>query len=116
MATTDKVSVSIGSTELRQAKRLASRLGVSLSMFVTEAVRQRIAEQQRREAARAVLSTFDPDERASPEEMAELMARWRMPRRERVASTTATVFGRSRSRSAQKTKSHENFRRGRRTR
>jgi hypothetical protein len=34
----------------------------------------------------------------------------------RRASTTATVFGRSRSRSAQKTKSHENFRRGRWTR
>jgi hypothetical protein len=86
VATTDKVSVSIGSAELRQAKRLASRLGVSLSMFVTEAVRQRIAEQQRREAARAFLATFDPDERASPDEMAELLTRWRTPRRDRVAS------------------------------
>ena len=76
MASTDKISVSIGRDELRQAKRLASRLGLSLSTFITDAVRQRIVEQERREAAQAVLATFSPDERASRDEMRELLARW----------------------------------------
>jgi len=76
VATTDKISVSIGRDELRHAKRLASRLGLSLSTFVTDAVRRRIADQERLEAANAVLATFAPEDRASPEEMRELLARW----------------------------------------
>jgi hypothetical protein len=60
MATTDKVSVSIGRAELRHAKRLASRLGLNLSTFITDAVRRRIADQECQDAAHAVLSTFAP--------------------------------------------------------
>jgi hypothetical protein len=39
MAATDKISISIGRSELRDAKRVASRLGLSLSTFITDAVR-----------------------------------------------------------------------------
>jgi hypothetical protein len=98
VATTDKISVSIGRTELRQAKRLASRLGVSMSMFVTEALRQRILEQQRREAAQAVLGSFDPEDRASPQEMADLVARWGTGRGGR-ATTRSRSKRRTRARS-----------------
>jgi hypothetical protein len=97
VATTDKISVSIGRTELRQAKRLASRLGVSMSMFITEAVRQRILEQQRREAAQAVLGTFDAEDRASPEEMAELLSRWGTRRSGRVTPRNRSTHSRARS-------------------
>ena len=47
MAGTEKVSISIGRDELRGAKRLASRLRLSLSMVITDAVRLRLEEEQR---------------------------------------------------------------------
>ena len=76
MATTDKISVSIGHDELRHARKLASRLGLSLSTFISDAVRRRIADQERRDAAQAVLATFPPEDRASPKEMRDLLLRW----------------------------------------
>jgi hypothetical protein len=76
MATTEKISVTIGRTELGYAKRLASRLGVSLSGFITDAVRQRVLDQQRREAALEVLASFSPHDRATPAEARELLERW----------------------------------------
>jgi hypothetical protein len=79
MAATDKISISIGRSELRDAKRVASRLGLSLSTFITDAVRDRLAEQARREAAAAVLAGFPPEDRATPNEMAELLQRWAAP-------------------------------------
>jgi hypothetical protein len=75
-AVSQKISVSIGRTELSHAKRLADHLGLSLSAFVTDAVRERIREQARRDAAQEVLATFAPEDRASPEEATVLLSRW----------------------------------------
>jgi predicted transcriptional regulator len=83
---TEKISISIGRQELRGAKVLASRLHVSLSTLVTDAVRLRIEEQARSEAAKAVLASFAPGDRATPEEQKALLARWskkRSPKRAR---------------------------------
>jgi hypothetical protein len=68
MPATEKISVTIGRKELGHAKRLATRLGVSLSGFITDALRERVREQERREAALQVLATFSPEDRASPAE------------------------------------------------
>ena len=76
MAATEKISVTIGRTELGHAKRLAEHLGLSLSGFITDAVRERIQEQARRDAALEVLATFAPEDRASPAEAAALLERW----------------------------------------
>jgi hypothetical protein len=83
MATTEKISVTLGREELRGAKRLASRLGLSLSTFITDAVRRRIEEQARQEAGLEVLATFDSEDRASPSEMKALLALWTKPSRAR---------------------------------
>jgi hypothetical protein len=79
MAATEKISVTIGRRELGHAKQLASRLGISLSGFITDAVRDRVREQQRREAARQVLKSFAPEDRASPAEAAALLEHWAAP-------------------------------------
>ena len=76
MPATEKISVTIGRKELGHAKRLASRQGVSLSGFITEAVRERVREQERREAALEVLASFSPEDRATPAEARALLARW----------------------------------------
>ena len=79
MSVTEKVSITIARRELRDAKRLASRLGVSLSSFISDAVRGRVAEQGRREAAQAVLARFPLEDRATPEETTALLQRWAAP-------------------------------------
>jgi hypothetical protein len=76
MAATEKISVTIGRAELGQAKRLADHLGLSLSSFITDAVRERIQEQARRDAALEVLATFAAEDRASPAEVRALLERW----------------------------------------
>jgi hypothetical protein len=76
MAATEKVSVTIGKDELRRAKHVASRLGLSLSTFINDAVKERVAAQARKEAGAAVLAMFPADDRATPEEMASLLASW----------------------------------------
>ncbi|MCC6902390.1 MAG: hypothetical protein IT377_25690 [Polyangiaceae bacterium] len=76
MSTTAKVSVTLSRADLQGAKRLAARLGTSLSSFITEAVRRRIEEQARREAAETVVAGFPSEDRASPEEMQSLLATW----------------------------------------
>jgi hypothetical protein len=76
MAATEKISVTIGRTELGDAKRLADHLGLSLSGFITEALKERIQEQARRDAAQEVLATFAPEERATAAEASALLARW----------------------------------------
>jgi len=90
MAATEKISVTIGRAELSHAKRLADHLGLSLSGFITDALKERIQEQARREAAQEVLRTFAVDDRASPEEASALLEHWakdgvkaRKPRRTR---------------------------------
>jgi hypothetical protein len=76
MSATEKISVTIGKSELSQAKRLADRLGLSLSGFLTDALKERIREQARREAAQEVLRTFEAEDRASPEEASRLLKQW----------------------------------------
>jgi hypothetical protein len=76
MLATEKISVTIGRDELAHAKRLASHLGVSLSGFITEAVRLRIEEQARREAALEVIGGFGPEDRPSAAETQALLERW----------------------------------------
>ena len=79
MSATEKISVTIGRAELGQAKRLASRLGVSLSGFITDAVRERVRDQARREAALEVLAGFAPHDRATPAETRALLEQWAAP-------------------------------------
>jgi len=80
MATTEKVSVALGRDELQFAKTAAEQDGVSLSAFVTGAVRARIEERRRLEAARQVLAKFDPEDFPTPDEQRELLALWASPR------------------------------------
>ena len=79
MATTEKISVAMGREELRLAKTAAREAGVSLSAFVTEAVRDRLAEKRRREAAQAVLATFDPADFPTADQERELLEVWSTP-------------------------------------
>jgi hypothetical protein len=76
MPATAKISVSIAREELRQAKQLAGRLGLSLSTFISDAVRQRIEAQARKHAGLEVLATFALAELPSQEEMRDLLASW----------------------------------------
>lgn len=76
MAATEKISVTIGRTELGHAKRLADHLGLSLSGFITQALKERIQEQARRDAVQEVLATFAPEDRASAAEASALLERW----------------------------------------
>src|SRR5262249_44158236 len=78
MAATEKISVTIGREELRRAKQLAARLGLSLSTFISDAVRQRIRARGRGEAGHAILAPFAPAERPTADEMDALLSRWGM--------------------------------------
>jgi len=78
MPATEKVSVTLGREELRRAKQLALKLGLSLSTFINDAVRERIDAQARREAGLKVIETFPPEDRPSSAEMQALLARWRL--------------------------------------
>jgi uncharacterized protein (DUF1778 family) len=80
MATTEKISVALGRDELRLARTAAEQDGVSLSAFVTGAVRARIEERRRKKAARQLLATFDPEDFPTVEEERELLALWSAPR------------------------------------
>jgi hypothetical protein len=80
MSVTEKISVTIDRVELAHAKRLAAHLGLSLSGFITDAVRERIRAQARREAAREVVAAFSAEDRASPEEARALLELWGLAR------------------------------------
>jgi hypothetical protein len=79
MATTEKISVALGRNELRLAKTAAEQDGLSLSAFVTGAVRARIEERRRMEAARQVLARFEPEDFPTADEQRELLALWAAP-------------------------------------
>jgi hypothetical protein len=79
MASTEKISVAMGREELRLAKTAAREAGVSLSAFVTEAVRDRLTEKRRREAAREVLATFDREDFPTADRERELLELWSTP-------------------------------------
>jgi hypothetical protein len=93
MAVTQKISVAMGRSELRLAKTAAEEEGVSLSAYVTRAVRDRLEERQRLEAAREILATFDEGELATPTEQRELLALWanEAPSKRRVRTTRRRV-------------------------
>jgi hypothetical protein len=76
VATTQKISVAMGRNELRLAKTAADEEGLSLSAFVTRAVRERLEERRRMEAAREVLATFSPEDLPTPEEQRDLVELW----------------------------------------
>jgi len=76
MAVTQKISVAMGQNELRLAKTAAEEEGVSLSAYVTRAVRERLEERERQEARREVLATFLPHEIPTADEQRALVAFW----------------------------------------
>jgi len=76
MAITQKISVAMGRDELRLAKTAADEEGLSLSAFVTRAVRERLEERRRMEAAREVLATFALEELPTPTERRDLVELW----------------------------------------
>jgi hypothetical protein len=80
MAAKEKVSVALGRDELRLARVAAKQDGVSLSAFVTRAVRARIQELRRQQAARRALATFAPEDIPTVEEQRELLTLWVAPR------------------------------------
>jgi hypothetical protein len=96
MAATEKISITLGREELRGAKRLATRLGLSLSTFVNDAVKRRLEAQDRKQAGLEVLETFDPADRATPEEMKALLASWSGAARQRRRRPARGVENRSR--------------------
>lgn len=99
MPTTAKISVAMGREELRLAKTAATAEGISLSAFVTRAVRDRLAEQRRLNAARAVMATFDVGDFPSAEEQEEIVTSWL------TAKATAATAKRSKRRRASATRS-----------
>jgi hypothetical protein len=76
MAATQKISVAMGRTELRLAKTAAEDEGISLSAYVTRAVRDRLEERERQEARREILATFLPHEIPTADEQRALVAFW----------------------------------------
>jgi hypothetical protein len=100
MAATQKISVAMGLPELRLAKTAAKAEGMSLSAFVTQAVRRQLEERERLEAGRAIVATFAPEELATPEEQRELLALWnrtaspkKRPARRRASKRGASKRG-----------------------
>jgi len=79
MSVTEKISVAMGREELRLAKTAARQAGVSLSAYVTGAVRERLIEERRREAALEVLATFQPEDLPSPKRERQLLELWSSP-------------------------------------
>ncbi len=73
MAKTTKLSVSIGSDEVRWVQARARRARVSVSSVMTEALKHL----RQQEARQAFLAKLAPDERASPQETEEIRREWR---------------------------------------
>ncbi len=94
MATTQKISVAMGRDELRLAKTAADEEGMSLSAYVTRAVRDRLAERRRMEAAREFLSTFGDDELPTDEEKRQFVELWTRSRRSAPPPRRAGARGR----------------------
>jgi hypothetical protein len=76
MAETEKISITLGKSELRRAKRLAADLGLSLSTFINDSVKRRIEAQERKSMGELVIASFAPQDLPSRAEMRELLARW----------------------------------------
>jgi hypothetical protein len=89
MAVTEKVSVTLGREELKHAKVLASRTGVSLSSFISEALRARIEAQARKEAALALVRSFEPEDLPTERETTSLLNLWKSPPSKRRSAGAA---------------------------
>ena len=76
MAATQKISVAMGAPGIRLAKTAAEDEGVSLSAYVTRAVRDRLEERERLAARREILATFLPNEIPTADEQRALVAFW----------------------------------------
>lgn len=76
MSMTEKISVTLGRVELQHAKQLASRLGLSLSTVITDAVREHVEAEARKAAGLAVLATFTPADRPSEKKTKQLLSLW----------------------------------------
>jgi hypothetical protein len=100
MPLTQKISVAIGLEELRLAKTAAHEEGLSLSAFVTRAVRDRLEERRRLEAARAVLATFTAEDYPTDEERRDLIELWTGQRSGTVAASTHANARKRRHRAA----------------
>ena len=77
MVASAKVSIAIDRAELEQARRAATREGLSLSAFFSRAVRAELEEHRRREAARQLLATFDPEDLPTLARQQELLSLWK---------------------------------------
>lgn len=77
MGSSQKVSVSLRDEELRWVKATARRSRLSVSSLVNEALRLLREERERKQAQRAFLAQFQPDERATESEKAAIRAEWR---------------------------------------
>jgi hypothetical protein len=86
---TAKVSIAIGRDELEAARRQAKREGLSLSAFISRAVRERVDECERQAAAERIIATYKPHERTTPEERKALVELWNR-RRLMLASRSQT--------------------------
>jgi hypothetical protein len=96
MPATAKISVAMGRDELSLAKTAAEDEGISLSAFVTKAVRARLEEKRRMEAAAEVLATFAADDHPTPAEERDLLALWSSPAPARKTSHRAPAVSRRR--------------------
>ena len=76
-ASTQKVSVSLDSKELRWVKALSKQTRSSVSSLVNEAIKRLREERERALAQQALLAQLAPDERASAAEMEAIRAEWR---------------------------------------
>ena len=79
-AASSKISITMGKEELRRAKTLAQSNGVSLSAIVTQAMRDYLAEQERRQAADEILASYREHDWPNEKEQAALAALWFAPR------------------------------------
>jgi len=79
MSTTEKISITLGRVELQKAKTLASRLGLSLSTVITDAVREHVEAQARKAAGLAVVASFTAADRPSEKKMQQLLQLWNQP-------------------------------------
>jgi hypothetical protein len=83
-----KISVAVDKDVLRQAKNAAEEEGLSLSGFITRAMRSSLEEREREKAGQSFIETFSA--RATAEERRALLELWDSPpppvrKRRRVA-------------------------------
>ena len=74
---TQKVSISLRTEDLRWVKAAAKKSRLSVSSLVNEAVRRLREERERKRAQEILLAQFEPADRASDVEMEEIRDAWR---------------------------------------